>query len=76
VSATRVVRRAPRLGPQDRIAPLMTRTGRWRQIDPLRPQPLPGVAKLVATVAWVVLVEESLRRAWVASRRDGTEPGR
>jgi hypothetical protein len=61
-------RRAPRLGPEDRIAPLMTRLGRWRSVDPLTPRPLPGVAKMVATVGWAVLVEESLRRAWVASR--------
>lgn len=61
-------RRAPRLGPDARIAPYITRHGRFRKIDPSRGRPLPSVAKLLGAVGWAVLLGESLRRAWKAAR--------
>jgi hypothetical protein len=56
-------RRAPRLGPTDRIAPYMTRGGRFRKIDPLRPRPRPTIPKILGVVGWAVLLGESMRRA-------------
>jgi hypothetical protein len=64
--------RAPRLGPDDSIARHFTRVGRFRRIDPARGRALPSVAKMLGVVGWAVLVEESLRRAWSASRRSPT----
>lgn len=57
-------RRAPRLGPGDRLAPHFTRRGRFRKIDPLQPRELPRFGRLAAVLGWAVLVEESLRRAY------------
>ena len=57
------VRRAPRLSPDELIAPHITRLGRFRKINPTKPRPLPGFSKLLGVVGWAVLVEESFRRA-------------
>ncbi len=62
-------RRAPRLGPQTRIAPHITRRGRFRKVDPSKGRPLPSLAMLLGVVGWAALVAESLRRAWKAARR-------
>lgn len=62
-------RRAPRLGPDTRIASHFTRRGRFRKVDPTKGRPLPSAAKLLGTVGWAALVAESLRRAWRAARR-------
>lgn len=59
-------RRAPRLGPGERIAPYVTRVGRFRRVDPLRARPLPTPARVVAVLGWALLVGESLRRARAA----------
>jgi hypothetical protein len=61
-------RRAPRLSHAERIAPYLTRLGRFRRIDPSRPRPLPRFARVLGTVGWAVLLEESLRRARLRSR--------
>ncbi len=63
-----VPRRAPRLGPDDRIAPYITRRGRFRKIDPTKAHKLPGCAAVLGVVAWAVLLGEVLRRAVKASR--------
>ncbi|HVL98539.1 MAG TPA: hypothetical protein VM324_04520 [Egibacteraceae bacterium] len=61
-------RRAPRLGPEDRIAPHIARTGRFRKVDPLSPRELPPFSRLLAGIGWAILVEESLRRAYRSVR--------
>ena len=61
------VRRAPRLGPDDLIAPHITRLGRFRSINPTKARKLPGFSKFLGFVGWVVLLEESYRRARKAS---------
>lgn len=67
-------RRAPRLGPDDRLASHLTRRGRFRKIDPRKARPLPKAARILATVGWAVLVEESLRRAYRSVRRPQGDP--
>jgi hypothetical protein len=62
-------RRAPRLGPDTRIASHFTRRGRFRKVDPTKGRPLPSAARLLGAVGWAALVAESLRRAWKAARR-------
>lgn len=62
------VRRAPRLGGDERLAGRITRVGRFAKLDPGRGRPLPGPAKVLGALAWAVLVEESFRRA-VSARR-------
>ena len=61
-------RRAPRLGPDDLIAPHITRLGRFRKINPIKPRKLPGFSKFLGVVGWAVLVEESFRRARKAEK--------
>ena len=61
-------RRAPRLGPDDRIAPYITRRGRFRKVDPTKARKLPGCAAVLGVVAWAALLGEALRRAVKASR--------
>ncbi|CAN5878211.1 hypothetical protein BH23ACT8_BH23ACT8_20330 [soil metagenome] len=61
-------RRAPRLGHDERIAPYLTRLGRFRRIDPSKPRRPPKVARMLGAIGWAVLVEESLRRARLRSR--------
>lgn len=68
--------RAPRLGPDDRIAPYVTRTGRFRAMDPLKTRPLPSLPRVLGAVGWALLVEECLRRAWTRSRSGGLTGGR
>jgi hypothetical protein len=70
----RPARRAPRLGPHERIAKRITRLGRFRKIDPRRGRPLPSLPSLVAVVGWTVLLEESFRRAIAAARAAGRSP--
>lgn len=60
---SRRTRRAPRLGPDDRIAPHLTRGGRFSRIDPLEPKQRPTVPRIIGAVGWAVLTVESLRRA-------------
>jgi hypothetical protein len=55
--------RAPRLGSDQRLAPRITRLGRFRRIDPLRSRPLPRLPAILAGAAWALLLEESFRRA-------------
>ena len=69
-SAARSVRRAPRLGPDELIAFHITRLGRFRKINPTKAQKLPGFSKFLGFVGWVVLLEESFRRA----RKAATQP--
>lgn len=54
---------APRLGPDELIAPHFTRLGRFRAINPLKARKLPSISKVLGVVGWAVLVEESVRRA-------------
>ena len=60
--------RAPRLSPDQLIAPHITRVGRFRKVDPTTSRPLPGCAKIVGVVVWAAFVAEIVRRAWRASR--------
>lgn len=61
-------RRAPRLTADERLAPYLTRRGRFLALDPSVGRPLPAFPKLLAALAWGVLLGESFRRA-VASTR-------
>jgi len=56
-------RRAPRLAPDDRLAPHLTRVGRFRAIDPSRGRPLPGLPAVLAFVGWGAMLAVSFRRA-------------
>ena len=56
-------KRAPRLGPDEFIAPHITRLGRFRKINPLKPRKLPSFSKFLGVIGWAVLLEESVRRA-------------
>ena len=64
--------RAPRLGPQERIAPFMTRRGRFVKVNPLRTRPPIGLARLLGLVGWAALVGESFRRARRQARAGST----
>ncbi len=68
-------RRAPRLRPDERIAPFITRRGRFVSRDPAEGRPLPGVGKLVGVVAWVAWMAYPAVRAWRerAGRADGAD---
>ncbi|MGH8903989.1 MAG: hypothetical protein ACRDYA_20505 [Egibacteraceae bacterium] len=65
--------RAPRLRPDERIAPHITRVGRFRRVDPLQARSLPSFAKVLGVLGWAVLLGESFRRAVSTARaaRDG-----
>lgn len=58
-----VPRRAPRLGPDERIARHMTRAGRFAKIDPQESKPVPSAAKILGVLGWMALTVESIRRA-------------
>lgn len=63
MSTTRRAGRAPRLRPDERIAPYITRRGRFRRIDPARPGSLPRPSQALGVLAWAALLGESFRRA-------------
>lgn len=69
MSSTSAERRAPRLGPDDRIAAHITRVGRFRRIDPTRGRPLPKLVRVVGALAWAALLGESFRRAFAGRRK-------
>jgi hypothetical protein len=69
--AGRRAARAPRLSAGEFIAPHMTRVGRFRKINPLKPRKLPAVSRILGAVAWAVFLEETVRRA---SKIAKTEP--
>ena len=62
------MRRAPRLRPDERIAPYITRRGRFRRIDPALPGSLPTLPRAIGVLAWAALLGESFRRAIRAHR--------
>jgi len=62
--------RAPRLGPDDTIAPYITRLGRFRKVDPRKGRPLPSLTKMLGVVAWAAFLAETLRRAAKADTVD------
>lgn len=55
--------RAPRLAPTERIAPFITRRGRFREVNPLLTRPPIGLARLLGVLGWAALLAESFRRA-------------
>ena len=65
------VRRAPRLSPDEFIAPHITRLGRFRKRNPLKARDLPSVSKVAGVIGWAVLLEECFRRARRSVRNDG-----
>ena len=66
--------RAPRLGPDQLIAPHITRLGRFRKVNPTKPRKLPSLSKVLGVVGWAVLLGEAFRRARraTAEERSGT----
>jgi hypothetical protein len=60
--APRPARRAPRLSPDQRIAPHITRRGRFLRVDPLQDRALPSVWRVLGVLGWAVLLEETMRR--------------
>lgn len=57
-------RRAPRLRPDERIAPHITRRGRFRRIDPAKGRKLPGRWRWLGTGLWVAWMAFTGLRAW------------
>jgi len=69
--------RAPRLRPDERIAPYITRIGRFRRVDPRQARSLPSLSQILGALGWAVLVGESFRRAMSAARAErGGQPHR
>lgn len=68
-------RRAPRLRPDQLLAPYVTRTGRFAEHDPSEGRPLPGVAEMLGALAWAGFVVGTLRRARRAARLAPGDPG-
>lgn len=66
---TSAARRAPRLSPDDTIAGLMTRSGRFARIDPSRAGTWPSWPKVAGVAAWAGFTAGC---AWVAWRRHRT----
>lgn len=62
--------RAPRLRPDERIAPYITRIGRFRRVDPRRARSLPSLARILGVLGWIVLLGESFRRAISTARAE------
>ena len=56
------------MGPDELIAGHITRLGRFRKRDPRKPRKLPPFSKWLGVLAWVMLVEESFRRARSAQK--------
>jgi hypothetical protein len=56
-------RRAPRLPPSERLAPYITRRGRFRAIDPAVGRPLPPLSHVLGTMAWAGLLFVAFRRS-------------
>ncbi|MGH8904987.1 MAG: hypothetical protein ACRD0K_00320 [Egibacteraceae bacterium] len=63
--------RAPRLRADERIAPYITRLGRFRRIDPAKSRPLPKFSQVLGALAWAALLGGSFRRALRAERPRG-----
>jgi len=51
------------LAPDERLAALITRRGRFRKLDPRKGRPLPPISRLLAVLAWAGVVGMSFRRA-------------
>ena len=56
-------RRAPRLRPDEHLAPHITRRGRFAKLNPLKPTPLPTLPRALGALGWAVLTAEVFRRA-------------
>ncbi len=56
-------RRAPRLRPDEHIAPHITRRGRFLKRDPLKPAELPSLWRVLGALGWALFTAEVLRRA-------------
>lgn len=67
-ASTAHARRAPRLGPDQRIAAHITRTGRFTHVDPSRGRPLPGWVRWFGFAGWLTFCAETLRRARRAAK--------
>ena len=65
--------RAPRLGPDEFLAPHITRLGRFRKVNPLKARKLPAFSRILGAVGWAVFLEETLRRARKASKNEAPE---
>ena len=66
----RVWARAPRLRADERIAPYITRRGRFRRLNPSRPRPLPRFSQALGVLGWAVMLGVAYRRA-MRAERDG-----
>jgi hypothetical protein len=62
------LRRAPRLSPDDRIAPHLARRGRFAKIDPLKPRARPSWSKVLGTLGWAALLGGAFYKAWSVTR--------
>ena len=61
-------RHAPRLSPQERLAPHLRRRGRFAKIDPLEPRPFPTWPKVVGVLGWAGLLGGAGYTAWKRSQ--------
>lgn len=57
-------RRAPRLRPDERIAPYLTRRGRFAALDPGTARPLPRPWAVIGSAAWAAWLGVIGWRAW------------
>ena len=64
-------RRAPRLRPDERIAPYIPRRGRFRRFDPSKGRKLPSRWAWLGTGLWAAWMGYAGVRAWRASQEDG-----
>lgn len=62
------VKRAPRLAPDEHIAPYLTRRGRFVGLDPLEGRRLPSVLKVLAAAGWAAMTGYAFWRAWKDTR--------
>lgn len=66
-------RRAPRLSPDESIADVMTRAGRFARIDPRVPAKWPGRWRVAGVVAWAAFTGGCVWTAWRRSREGGDD---
>ncbi|GEM_PF-2611932 len=72
-SGARRARRAPRLGSEESIGGLFTRTGRFADIDPTRSRALPRWPQVVGVLAWLAFTAGVGVAAWRRHRPDSQD---
>lgn len=68
-AGTSAARPAPRLSPDERIAGLISRVGRFARIDPATPGTLPSWPQVAGVAAWAAFTAGCGVAAWRRHRR-------